>query len=385
VKILLIHNDYGKYSGEEAVVDKLYSLFIKGGHDVRFFRKSSAILAGNILGNIKGLVSGIYNPYAARELKQVLEEFKPDVVNVHNVYPLISPASLFECKKLRIPVVMTVHNYRLICPTGLFLRNGSACEKCIGGREYHCIQYNCEGSVPKSIGYAVRNLVARKTGAYSDTISRFACLTGFQKRKLVEAGFDAKKITIIPNSFDAPDSIIPSEESYVAYAGRLSYEKGFDLLLDVARANPDIRFRFAGSLRDGEKQPDLPANAELTGYLDKTQLTEFYKNARFIVMPSRCYEGFPMAILEAASFGKPVIGPAHAGFIEIIQDGETGLCFRPGDTHDLADKVKYLWGQPLLSHNMGQKALNRLKKNYSTEVVYKMWMDVFEEVIGIPG
>jgi glycosyltransferase involved in cell wall biosynthesis len=92
-----------------------------------------------------------------------------------------------------------------------------------------------------------------------------------------------------------------------------------------------------------------------------------------------------MAILEATSFGKPVIGPAHAGFIEIIQDGETGLCFRPCDTLDLADKVKYLWGQPTLSHNMGQKALNRLKKNYSTEVVYKMWMDVFEEVIGIPG
>ena len=123
MKILLVHNNYGKYSGEEAVVDKMASMFREHGHEVCFYRLTTERSRESLSGKIKGFLCGIYSPSGVKGLREILEREKPDVVNVHNLYPFISPAALFECKKTKVPVVMTVHNFRLICPTGLFMRN----------------------------------------------------------------------------------------------------------------------------------------------------------------------------------------------------------------------------------------------------------------------
>ena len=351
MKILLVHNNYGKYSGEESVVDKMANMLTAHGYDVASYRRTTEGMRESIAGKVEGFLSGIYSPSGVRGMREALRRERPDVVNVHNLYPFISPAALFECKKAGVPVIMTVHNFRLICPTGLFMRDGMPCETCLErGNEWSCVRYNCEHSRLKSLGYTLRNVYARWTGAYRKNVDAFACITDFQRQKLIAAGYDAQKMQVIPNSVEVPDSYLPIEGSYVAYIGRLSYEKGYDLLVEVARRNPSIQLRFAGAKRE---------------------------------MPSRCYEGFPVAILEAACYGKPTIGPAHGGFTEIIGAGESaiGRLFIPNNIDDLERQVVSLWHAPDKIARLGHMAFDKLQREYSSEVVYKKWNSLFQELV----
>ena len=382
MKILIVHNNYGKYSGEEAVVDKMATMLQSHKHTVCFYRLTTEGARDKISDKIKGFTAGIYSHTGVKGIKKILRKEKPDIINVHNLYPFISPAALFECKKAGIPVVMTVHNFRLICPTGLFMRNGKPCEQCLDRKnEWSCIKYNCEHSIFKSIGYTLRNVYARWTKAYLKNVDMFACITEFQKKKLIEAGYDKNKITVIPNSIDAPCSYTPTSGEYIAYIGRLSYEKGYDLLVEVARKHPEIKFCFAGAQRE-QKNTDIPSNVEFAGYLQKDKLLEFIQKARFIVIPSRCYEGFPMAILEAACHGKPAIAPNHGGFTEIIGQGENaiGKLFEPGNTDDLDKQIAELWNNQTLTEELGEKAFRKLKEHYDSEVVYKQWETLFNKL-----
>ena len=382
MKILIVHNNYGKYSGEEAVVDKMATMLQSHKHTVCFYRLTTEGARDKISDKIKGFTAGIYSHTGVKGIKKILRKEKPDIINVHNLYPFISPAALFECKKAGIPVVMTVHNFRLICPTGLFMRNGKPCEQCLDRKnEWSCIKYNCEHSIFKSIGYTLRNVYARWTKAYLRNVDMFACITEFQKKKLIEAGYDKNKITVIPNSIDAPCSYTLTTGGYIAYIGRLSYEKGYDLLVEVARKHPEIKFCFAGAQRE-QKNTDIPSNVEFAGYLQKDKLLEFIQKARFIVIPSRCYEGFPMAILEAACHGKPAIAPNHGGFTEIIGQGENaiGKLFEPGNTDDLDKQIAELWNNQTLTEELGEKAFRKLKEHYDSEVVYKQWETLFNKL-----
>jgi glycosyltransferase involved in cell wall biosynthesis len=383
MKILIVHNNYGKYSGEEAVVDKMAAMLQEHGHQVCFYRMTSEGSRDSLVGKIMGFFSGIYSRSGIRGMRQVLEKEKPDVVNVHNLYPFISPAALFECRKAGVPVVMTVHNFRLICPTGLFMRDGKPCETCLQkGNEWSCIRYNCEHSMLKSTGYALRNAYARRTGAYKKCVSAFACITEFQKRKLIEAGFDAKKIVVIPNFLDNSKTPAFTEGTYVAYCGRLSSEKGIDLIIEVARKHPEIMFKFAGEARDSRISSNIPSNCELLGYLSGDALKDFYRNAAFFVMASKWYEGFPMSILEAAQYGKCVIAPDHGGFTEIIGKGDEaiGILFNLGDTNDLEQKLIQLYNDRQLTTQLGQKAFQKLTQEYSSEVIYSKWLKLLQKV-----
>ena len=383
MKVLIAHNNYGKYSGEEAVVDKMADMLTSHGHEVAFYRRTTEGVRESAVGKIKGFLSGIYSPSGVRGMWDALRRERPDIVNVHNLYPFISPAALFECKKSGVPVVMTIHNFRLICPTGLFMRDGLPCEVCLErGNEWSCVRYNCECNRLKSIGYTLRNVYARWTGAYRKNVAAFACITDFQRQKLIAAGYEAERVTVIPNGIDAPTSYDLTGGNYVAYIGRLSYEKGYDLLIEVARRNPSIPFRFAGAKRE-QSDMEIPGNVEFMGYLQKEELSDFICHSRFVVMPSRCYEGFPMAILEAACYGKPTIGPAHGGFTEIIGRGEQAIgdLFEPNNFDDLEQKVVSLWNRPDEIARLGKKALEKLKREYSSEVIYQKWDNLFQKLI----
>lgn len=384
MKILLVHNDYGKYSGEESVVDQMAAMWTDHGHQVVQLRMSTTDSRDFLVGKIHGFMAGLYSPKGVREMRRILKAERPDVVNVHNLYPFISPAALFECKKAGVPVVMTVHNFRLICPTGLFMRNGKPCELCLErGNEWGCVRYNCEYSLLKSFGYAARNAVARYSGAYRKCVDRFACITDFQRQKLIQAGFDAAKMVVIPNPVVATSDYDPVIGSYVAFSGRLSREKGVDLIVEVARRHPEITFKFAGALRDPDIVENLPTNVTLVGYLHGEELNAFYKGAAFFVMASRWYEGFPVSILEAAQFGKSTVGPNHGGFTEIIGEGDAaiGHLFAPGDVDALEQQVVSLWNNPSETARLGEMAHDRLLHEYSTAVIYQKWNKLVTSLI----
>ena len=302
MRVLLVHNDYGKPSGEEAVVAGMRRMLESCGHTVSELRMTSAGQRDTLRGKMRGFVQGIYSPSGRRAMSRKLAEFRPDVVNVHNLYPFISPAALFECRKAGVPVVMTVHNFRLMCPTGLFMRDGAPCKACLEhGNEWRCVRYNCEHSLLKSLGYAARNTAARISGAYRKCVTAYACITDFQRQCLKRAGFDSDRLRLIPNSVEIRDCFSPVPDSgYVAYCGRISREKGVDLIVETARKHPEIPFRLAGEVRDQEIVDNLPDNVTLAGFLNGTDLEKFYRDARMVVMASRWYEGFPMTILQAA-------------------------------------------------------------------------------------
>lgn len=386
MKVLLVHNDYGKYSGEEAVVDKMAAMLPTIGYEVAQLRMTTADARESLMGKIRGFVSGIYCPGGVKAMREAIRRESPDVVNVHNLYPFISPAALRECRKAGAPVVMTVHNFRIMCPTGLFMRDNRPCEMCLErGNEWGCVKYNCEHSRLKSIGYAARNAVARIGRYYRDYVDMFACITDFQRRKLIQAGFPPEKITVIPNSMDVPPLTACEAGNYVAYSGRISREKGVDMIIEAARRHPDIPFKLAGAVRDTDLVADLPSNVELTGYLSGEKLRDFYANARFFVMASRWYEGFPMTILEAARFAKPMVAPDHGGFTEIIGRGEDaiGMLFAPGNIDSFDEMVASMWGDLIKTQLLGAKSYVKLQKQYSTEVVVDKWNALLAQMTNV--
>ena len=237
-------------------------------------------------------------------------------------------------------------------------------------------------------GYALRNAVARWTRAYLDCIDCFCCLTEFQRQKLIAAGFDKKKITIIPNCveyIEPLDEPLPGCDTYyIGYVGRLSEEKGYDLLLEVAQRHPEIEFRFAGTPRDGMKI-NTPQNVKLCGQLNEKQLARFYSNARFIVIPSRCYEGFPVALLEAASHSKCCIAPNHGAFPDLMTDKDTGktcgVLFEPNNKEDIENKVIRCWEEKDITEDLGKLAERNYKKRFQKEVINNSWDKILKQVV----
>lgn len=384
MRILFLHNDYGKYSGEEAVVDQMMADRRAEGHVVDSYRPSTQSVRGTLVGNLRGFFSGIYSFQGVREVRRKLKEFRPDVVHIHNLYPFISPAALFECKKVGVPVIMTVHNYRLICPTGLFLRDGIPCEKCLEkGSEWSCILHNCEHSYFKSLGYTLRNWFARKTKAYLNCVDYFCCLTEFQKSKLIQSGIPEAKCKVFYNYIEdcsRPKEVVPTAKTFVGFVGRLSEEKGFDLLLEVARRHPEIQFRFAGAIRDNQEVPQLP-NVEFCGQLDKHQLEKFYDESYFIAMPSRYYEGFPIVLLEVFAHAKPVVAPDHGAYSELLKmDGQTcGRLFRPLDVDDLEQSIVTFWNNPQMVQQASCLAQQHFDSHFAKHIILAQWQSFLKD------
>lgn len=394
MKILIVHNNYGKYSGEEAVVDRFIAGYRGEGHDVKVYRRSSRDSRDFFWGNVHGFFSGLFSLSGVQKMRRALKRFKPDLVHIHNLYPFISPAALFPCKRAGVPVIMTVHNYRLVCPTGLFLRKNKPCEKCLErGTEWFCTIHNCEGSFVRSLGYTLRNIIARQTRSFLDCVTYFCCLTEFQRIKLIESGIPADKIKVFPNYGDfskrvdaealAKEPPVTQKEHYVGYVGRLSKEKGYDLLLEVARRHPEITFCFAGQMRESDALLYHLPNVVFTGLLSKEQLKNFYYHARFIVVPSRCYEGFPLVVLEAAQNERACIMPNHGPFPEIIKNKENRqFClFDPLNVRDLEKKVTALWNNPEKARQIGQDAFNGARLYYDREVLSQKMEAFLQKVV----
>lgn len=387
MKILLIHNKYGKFSGEEAVVETQLNLLREKGHDVITYFRSSEELDHITNGKLKAFFSAFYNKKCIKAIQEIITKEKPDVAHVHNLYPLISPAILPAIKKMGVPVVMTVHNYRLLCPNGLFYTNGAICEKCTGpAKELNCITQNCEDSLFKSTGYALRNLWARTRRYYLNHVDTYLCLTEFQKQKLISNEFQDSKCIVVPNIYNKPITPIDydvKQRHYIAFAGRLSPEKGLPVLMAAAKELPDIQFRLAGAMRPGyDKQLDIPKNVKLLGMLNAEEMKSFYTNARLYLHTSVCYEGFPMVFPEAMAYQLPIIAPNMAGYPEIAEHNFNGLLFTPEDVPHLVETISKVWNNNNTLSTLANNGFNKLKAKYTKNAYYEALAKVYLTTIG---
>ncbi|MEM7096908.1 MAG: glycosyltransferase family 4 protein [Pseudomonadota bacterium] len=376
MKIAIVHNSYGKRSGEEVVVEMQTSLLRRNGFDVCSFARSSEEISKKRFGKFNAFLSGIYNPFSNAKFKKFLEKEKPDVVHIHNLYPLISPSVLSVARQMEIPVAMTVHNYRLVCPNGLYFSHGEVCERCEGSREYWCFLRNCEEDWFKSFGYFLRSWWARKMGYFTKNVTTFLCLTQFQCERLVKGGINRSKVKILPNSI--PIRSLEKTEGpgeYVAFAGRLSIEKGASTLLEVARNNTDITFAVAGPYDDFEANP--APNVKLLGQLDGHQMADFYSKAKCLIVPSICFEGFPMVVLEAMMQAKPVVCSRIGGLPDIVEDGVVGLLAEAGKASDFGRQIRKLWDDPDLCLKLGTAARRRVLHEYSIAKYYEELQGIY--------
>lgn len=382
MRILYIHNEYARTSGEEHASRELVELLREHRHEVRWFTRSSAEIADSAVGKIKALLTGIYNPSSAKALDKVLNEYKPDIVQVQNLYPLISTSIFSVLRRHGVPVVMRCPNYRLFCPSGLSLDpNGEVCERCWGGHEINCVRLNCLGSRLKSLGYAARNAFATRTHHILNGVDVFIVQSEFQKQKFISQGIPAERIGIVAGI----SPVLQKENTgklgeWVSFVGRVSAEKGIYEFIEAARLNPDIPFKMAGNLDENFRMPDvLPSNLEFVGFKKGADLDEFYINSRIIVVPSKWYEGFPNVIVRGMLHRKPVITTAIGAMQSIIDHGKNGLLVPPGNSQALGEAITTLWRDGDRCRRYGKSGHQKATREYSREEIYKSLISVYQK------
>ena len=388
MKFLIIHNRYSRPGGEEGVVALQRQLLESRGHTVLLYERSYDEIRTWRFGRLTSLFSALYNRRSVLDIREIVRREQPDAAIVHNLFPVISPAILPELRKARVRVLMTLHNYRLVCPTGLFHTVGAICERCGGcaGREWNCLIHRCEGSLAGSLGYALRGWWSRRMGYFSRNVDRFLALTAFQRDRLSHyTGIPVERFAVVPNCIDpaampAPTSQPQGATPYIAYAGRLSREKGINLLFEAARLLPGIEFRIAGQAAEDYILPPTPANVTLLGQLDKPQLADLYAGACAVVTASRWYEGFPLSVIEAMYYGAPVVVPALAGLPEIVADGTCGAIYPAGSATALADTLRRLVDHPDQAAALGQKGRERVQKFYNPDLYCRLLIENAEQM-----
>jgi glycosyltransferase involved in cell wall biosynthesis len=382
LKIALVHNAYGKLSGEETAVSQIADLLRIKTHQVVRFSRSSTEISQKVAGKLQALFAGIYNPFSRRLFANFLDTKAPDMVHIHNLYPFISASILPECTKRDIPVVMTLHNFRLVCPNALLLRNGHLCDRCLGGNEWLCIRYNCERSILKSIGYSARTAFARISGLIIRHTSQFICLTNFHRNLFLGAHFPKEKMSVVPNfvPYIQETASKTKNSAYVGFVGRISPEKDVSLLLKAAHLLPEIPFRVAGSLwRMNDIVHRAPSNVEFVDHLNAQQLNEFYANMGLMAFTTAWYEGFPMVLLEAMSRGVPLVCTRIGGLAEIVEHGHNGLLYEPGNAREMAEHIRRLWDDPALCKRLGDAGCEKVNREYKSDVVYSKLMKVYSK------
>ena len=380
MRILFVHNSYSDLnpSGEEYASQELASLLEEHGHEVRWFWRSSDDVRGG-LGPIKAFFTGIYNPFSAKALASMLDEFEPDVVQVQNIYPLISSSIFKPIRKRGIPVVMRCPNYRLFCPNGLCLNpKGEVCEKCFSGKEWNCILHNCEKNLMKSIGYALRGCYSRISRNILDSVNVFIVQSEFQKRKFADQGIKDSKIAILSGIVSKAHINEYKLGDYCAFVGRVSAEKGIYEFIEAARSCPNIPFKVAGKLSSTFEMPKkLPSNLEFVGFLRGNELDDFYQKSRLVVVPSKWYEGFPNVILRAMMHRKPVVTTNIGSLPEIIHEGENGRIIDPGNANTLGKVIEKLYEDGQMCEKLGKQGAKDVAEKYTSEHIYNQLIDIY--------
>lgn len=380
MKILMVHKYLYAGGGADIYMLELGKYFSEHGHEVQYFGMADE---KNIVGNaaesytcnidfhrksIKTLAYPfkiIYSCEARVKIRAVLEDFKPDIVHLHNINFQLTPSIIYEIKKYNIPIVITVHDAQIVCPCHKLYTETlkKPCMACVDGGKYiNCIKYRCSfNSLPKSILAAVEAYYYHTRKTY-DLIDRYICVSDFMKSVFARGGIDERKMSVLPVSsrFQKATSVTPvSGEKYVLYFGRMIEVKGIRTLFKACSALPDIRFKMVGSGPLEEEARQLP-NVECLGFRNGSELESIISKAAFTICPSEWYENSPATIVESQALGVPVVGARIGGIPEKIEDGRTGLLFESGNVEDLKKTIQTLYRNDKLIAEMRANCLDTL-------------------------
>lgn len=389
MKIILVHNTYQQPGGEDVVFEQERQLLERAGQKVIAYRRSN--LEIEELAAIERATLAKRSIWATdthHEFSRLLVRENPDVVHVHNTFLMISPSIYSACQEREVPVVQTLHNYRLLCPAATFFRDGEVCEECLDHTLFRGILHGCyRNSRPATALVAVILAWHRHSGTWTDRIERYIALTEFERKKFIVAGFPPEKISVKPNFVDPDPGERDRPGEDALFVGRLSQEKGLLTLLEAWKRLPtNHRLQIVG---DGPDRTALEtqvharalSGVRFCGRLSRPETVEAIKNARVLVMPSQWYETFGMCLIEAFACGTPVICANLGGMPEIVADGRTGLLFEPGDAGDLAAKMQWAWSHPAELQTMGREARREYEVRFTARRNYEQLMDIYEQTV----
>lgn len=378
--ILLVHNHYQQPGGEDSVLTAEVSLLANHGHRVsRYTVHNDAVRA---MPALRLALHTIWSAESYRTLRTLIRSERPDLIHVHNTLPLLSPSVYYAARAEGLPVVQTLHNYRLLCPNALFFRQGRVCEDCLGktppwpGVRHACYRQSRAATATVAAMLTVHRLLR----TWQRMVDVYIALTEFARQKFIQGGLPAEKIVVKPN-FVHPDPG-PREGlgDYALYVGRLSSEKGIQTLLTAWKSlgsGYPLKIVGSGPLHASGSLRGQSPHIDWLGQQPRETVLQLMKGARILIFPSLVYENFPMSIAEAFAVGLPVIASCLGAMAELVEHGRTGLLFRPGDPEDLADKVAWAWSHPHALAEMGRAARHEYETKYSAECNYKQLIEIY--------
>ena len=396
LKILLVHNYYGSAapSGENQVVDAERALLREHGHEVLDFnRYSDEIREQAGWGVIKGALATPFNPFVVSAVRRVVKDFDPDVVHVHNTFPLISPAA-FLAAGPRATRILTLHNYRLFCASAIPLRQGKPCTECLEkGSIWPGLRYGCyRGSRLATLPLAASIGLHRALGTWQRHVDGFIALTDFQRDRMIEAGLPSEKVFLKPHFYDKPPLPLPwnQREGDVVFVGRLSEEKGLRFLLEawIAWGTEAPKLELIGQGPEREqwearvREAGMESRIFFAGQLPFEQVQIRIAHARLLILPSVCFEGFPMVIREAFALGVPVAASRLGSMQSLIESGYNGALFEPSNTDSLLQTVRKLWLDSQRLDVMGQQARITFEKYYTAQSNHEQLMAIYANAAG---
>lgn len=390
MKIVLVHNAYQQPGGEDGVFRRERDLLKSAGHAIVEYERSNHKTAEYVyIRQLTLAARAIWASDTRREFRQLLLREKPDIVHVHNTFLMISPSIYWACRDARVPVVQTLHNYRLVCPGALLFREGEVCEECLEHGVWRGVRYGCYHDSQLATAVVAAMLTThRSLGTWSRLIDYYLALTEFARRKFIAGGLPPDKIIVKPNFVHVDPGDGNTDGAYALFVGRLSPEKGLQTLLAAwTRLGTSIPLHIVGDgpmraqLEDYVRQHHL-SSVCFRGSLTWDQAMVAMKGARCLFFPGECYEaGFPLVLIEAFACGTPVIASRMGATQEVISDGRTGLLFTPGDVEDLARRAEWAWAHPKDMAEMRKQARREYQVKYTAESNYKMLLETYRRAI----
>jgi glycosyltransferase involved in cell wall biosynthesis len=381
MRILVAHNRYRQSGGEDGVFESEVKLLAGAGHEVdtlvvsndgvdSFFDKATTALRT------------VENPVGMAAMRDAIGRVRPDLVHVHNFFPLLSPGIYKICRQAGIPVVQTLHNYRPVCASAQLFRSGHVCQLCLDGSPIAGVLHRCyRGSLIGSAAVARMIAVHRRRNTWQNDVDRFIALTQFGRSIFVDAGFPADHIDVKPNFLEDPGEPSEVPRSGVLFVGRLAPEKGAKTLIE-ASARYNFPLRIVG---DGPELARLKSlageNVAFLGALSRQAVLDEMRRAAVIAIPSLWYEGFPLVVVEAFARATPVVASRLGALAEILEDGKTGLLASAGNPIELGECLMRMLRDPGLSRQFGRAARQIYLSRYTPAINLKMIEAIYQKTL----
>lgn len=381
MKVLLAHERYRSPGGEDYVFEAEAAVLEAHGHEVARFEENNDRI--DDLSRLAVAARTVWSRPGRRRLREAVAREQPEVVHFHNTFPLLSPAVYGAVREAGPAMVQTLHNFRPICPNAQLFRDGGPCEDCVGRLPWPGVLHACYRD-DRAASATVATMIAthRALGTWRDGPDVWVALTPFARDRFVAGGFASDRIVVKPNFVDVDPGVGSGPGTHAAFVGRLSEEKGIEVLLDAWRAiEGDVPLRIAG---DGPLRPRVERAAasdpriEWLGWRDRDEVLALVRESRFVVFPSTWYETFGLGLVEAFAAGRPVIASAHGAMADLVDDGRTGRLVPPGDAAALADAVAATWADPDRATAMGRRAREEYERRYTAERGYAALIETYE-------